>query len=51
MKFEFTKEEAQVILESLVKEPYIRVRGLIDKLQEQASKQLKQTQNDEVNPI
>lgn len=40
MNFKFTEEEAQYILNCLVKEPYAEVAKLVDSLQSQASEQL-----------
>ena len=42
LKFEFTKEEAQGILNALVKQPYIEVASIIDKLNKQAAEQLQE---------
>lgn len=41
-KFELTEQEAQIILNALVKEPYIQVVEVVNKIQEQASKQIKE---------
>ena len=42
MKFEFSEQEATVILNALGQMPYIEVFQLIAKLQEQAKKQLEE---------
>lgn len=41
MKFEFTEQEANVILNALAAQPYAQVAALIAKLQSQAQEQLK----------
>lgn len=41
---ELTKEEAQIILNTLVKEPYLQVYELIDNIQNQSSEQLEKEQ-------
>jgi hypothetical protein len=40
MKFEFTEQEAQKILNTLIKEPYIEVVDIINNIQKQASEQM-----------
>ena len=40
LKFTFTKEEAQLIVDALVKQPYEKVFLVVNKLQEQAIKQM-----------
>jgi len=40
MKFELTEQEAQTILNALVKEPFIEVADVIAKIQLQASDQM-----------
>ena len=37
---ELTKEEAQIVLNALVKEPYLQVYELIDNIQNQSSEQM-----------
>lgn len=53
MKFEFTQDEANVLLAALAKEPFQNVYQVIAKLQKQAAAQLapktKKVKND--NPI
>ena len=39
---ELTKEEAQIVLNALVKEPYLQVYELIDNIQNQSSEQLEE---------
>ena len=39
LKFEFTEQEAQAILNALVKEPYVQVADLVNKVRQQAEKQ------------
>lgn len=40
MKFEFTQQEADIIIQSLAKQPFEVVYKLIAKMQQQAAKQL-----------
>lgn len=40
LKFEFTEQEAQAILNALVKEPYMQVAEVIAKLRKQAEEQM-----------
>lgn len=40
LKFEFTEQEAQIILNALVKEPYGQVVEVINSLQKQAAEQM-----------
>lgn len=40
LKFEFTEQEAQAILNALVKEPYMQVVELVAKLRKQAEEQM-----------
>lgn len=40
MKFEFTEQEAQIILNALVKEPYVAVVDVINNMQAQAADQM-----------
>ena len=40
INLELTKEEAQIVLNALVKEPYLQVYELIDNIQNQSSEQL-----------
>jgi hypothetical protein len=42
LKFELTEQEAQLVLNALIKEPYMQVVEVIDKIQLQASEQMKQ---------
>lgn len=42
LTFKLTEEEAQKVLDALVKEPYIKVVKIINKIQYQASLQLNQ---------
>lgn len=42
MKFEFTEQEAQKILSALIKEPYIEVADVINKMQAQAAEQMQE---------
>ena len=37
---ELTKDEAQIVLNALVKEPYLQVYELIEKIQKQSSEQM-----------
>lgn len=39
--FKFTEQEAQQVLNSLIKEPYMTVVDIINKMQTQASEQMK----------
>lgn len=41
---ELSKDEAQMILNALVKEPYLQVYELIDNIQKQSSEQLEKEQ-------
>lgn len=38
--FKLSRQEAQIVLDALTKEPYIAVVDLINKVQEQASEQM-----------
>lgn len=40
LTFSLTHDEAQVVINALVKEPYLEVFDLISKIQSQASKQM-----------
>lgn len=42
IQFQFSTEEVNLILESLGNQPFIRVYGLIAKIQEQANRQIPQ---------
>lgn len=42
LTLKLTEQEAQLVLDSLVKEPYGLVVGVINKIQQQASEQMKQ---------
>ena len=41
LTFQLTEQEAQQILDALVKQPYIEVVDVINKVQQQASQQMK----------
>lgn len=41
INLELTQDEAQIILNALVKEPYLQVYELIDNIQKQSSEQMK----------
>jgi len=45
LKFEFNEQEAQIILNALIKEPYMTVAELIAKIQAQAAEQQKASEN------
>jgi hypothetical protein len=42
LTFKLSEQEAQVVLNALVKEPYITVVDVINKIQQQANEQIKQ---------
>lgn len=42
--FKLTEKEAQIILNALIKEPYVEVVDLINKIQAQASEQMQDEQ-------
>ena len=46
LKFTFTLDEINLILESLGEQPYVKVSQLIAKIQQQASTQLQEVQSD-----
>lgn len=46
LKFTFSLDETNLILESLGEQPYVKVSQLIAKIQQQAGAQLQVTQND-----
>lgn len=41
LTFKLSEQEAQVVLNALIKEPYLSVVDVINKIQSQASEQLK----------
>lgn len=41
LNFNLTEQEAQIILNALIKEPYIQVVEVVNKIQLQASEQIK----------
>lgn len=45
LKFNLTENEAQIILDALVKQPYVSVVDVINKIQSQASEQMKQEES------
>lgn len=42
LTFKLTKEEAQQVLDVLVKEPYVTVFNVVNKIQAQANEQMKE---------
>ena len=42
LTFKLTEQEAQIMLNALIKEPYLAVVDLINKIQQQASEQMQQ---------
>lgn len=42
LTFKLTEQEAQIVLDALVKEPYVTVVDVINKIQQQANEQMKQ---------
>lgn len=42
LTLKLSKEEAQKVLDALVKEPYVVVNDVINKIQQQASEQMEQ---------
>lgn len=45
LSLKLTEQEAQVVLNALVKEPYLSVVDVINKIQQQASEQMKKQED------
>lgn len=45
LEFKLTEEQAQKVLNALVKEPYIEVVDTIDSIQKQANEQMQESQS------